>query len=61
VAAAFFRDFVAPRKPVLIQGRLRDAAWQADRKWTDAYLAAQAGGAEVMVETREDEGARFGR
>lgn len=60
-AAAFFRNYVAARKPVLIRGRLRDADWAADRKWTDGYLAERAGGARVMVEEREDAAARFGR
>lgn len=60
-ATVFFRDYVAARKPVLIKGRLRDPDWAADRKWTDAYLAERAGGATVMVEAREDAGARFGR
>lgn len=52
---------MAARKPVLIRGRLKDPEWAADVKWTDAYLTARAGGARVMVEAREDAGARFGR
>lgn len=60
-AAAFFCEYVARRKPVLIKGRLRDPEWAADKKWTDAYLSKVAGAARVMVEAREDARARFGR
>eukprot|EP00937_MAST-01D_sp_MAST-1D-sp2_P001318 g1318.t1 len=60
-AEEFFRRFVAPRKPVLLEGTLPDGAWQAHRKWTNAYLAQRAGSALLQVETRADVHQRFGR
>lgn len=57
----FFRLHVATRKPVVLQGFLRDGAFKAPEKWTDAYLTQCAGDEQVMVERRGDAKEKFGR
>jgi uncharacterized protein (DUF4415 family) len=60
-AARFFREFVAPRKPVVLVGFLRDAGFAAPAKWTNAYLAEAAGDEVLAVERRADTRDKFGR
>lgn len=57
---AFFEQFVATRRPCLIDGLLTDPSWRAG-VWTDAYLAEAAGSERVHVEVREHAGVAFGR
>ncbi len=58
--AAFWRDHISRRRPALVDGLPTDADFRAGAAWTDARLAAAAGGATVEVETRPKGGA-FGR
>lgn len=57
----FFREFVAPRKPVVLRGFLRDAEFSAPAKWSNAYLRAVAGDERLAVERRADAQGKFGR
>ncbi|CAM9496749.1 unnamed protein product, partial [Scytosiphon promiscuus] len=57
----FFKDFVAPRKPVVIDGHLAEAeGWRGD-KWKNEYLRDKAGDANVKVEFRGGADERFGQ
>lgn len=61
---AFFEQYIALRKPVLIKGVLPDEAWQAgvERLWKDhEYLKKKAGKAMVKVETRGGVDEKYGQ
>ncbi|KAG2485492.1 hypothetical protein HYH03_015766 [Edaphochlamys debaryana] len=57
----FWSKLVAPRKPALIRGHPTDMAWRASSLWTDDYLIAQAGSAELLVEVRGGPGEGYGK
>ncbi|CAM9576855.1 unnamed protein product, partial [Sphacelaria rigidula] len=59
--AVFFQDYVAPRRPVVIDGCLPESEGWLAGKWTNGYLREKAGDAEVKVEWRADRGERFGK
>lgn len=62
--AAFFEEYIALRKPVLIKGVLPDEAWLAGvgRLWKDhEYLKKKAGKALVKVETRGGIDEKYGQ
>ena len=61
-AAAFFNEYIALRKPVLIKGHLPEAEWKGGVKWMEkGYLKEKAGGAMVTVETRKSKEEKFGQ
>ncbi len=56
----FFENYIAKRKPVIIQGAIQDDQWKGE-KWTNTYLRENAGAANVIVERRGDgKSATFG-
>ena len=62
--AAFFDQYIALRKPVLIKGELPDEEWRegAGRLWKDnEYLKKKAGEAMVKVETRGRTEEKYGQ
>lgn len=59
---AFFRDYIAARKPVIIRGHLSESeGWKGTKLWTNEYLKAKAGDAPLKVEKREGPSDRFGQ
>ena len=54
----FFEQFVAARRPVVIEGGLDDSP--APGSWTDDYLRERAGDTEVRVERRRSAAVSFG-
>ena len=59
---AFYRDYVAKRKPCLIIGCLPDDQWKVSQKWTSfSYLKEKAGDVEIAVEKRSGTKAKFGQ
>ncbi len=63
-AQAFFKDFVALRKPLLVRGHLSDEAWTLSARWSLAWFEARAGPERVKVEVRDPEagsGRSFGQ
>ncbi|CAM9284058.1 unnamed protein product [Pylaiella littoralis] len=57
----FFADFVAPRKPVVMDGCLAESEGWRGGKWTNQYLMEKAGDADVRVEYRGGAEERFGQ
>ena len=58
----FFDEYIAKRKPCIIEGQLTDAEWSAGKKWVDFhYLRKQAGDVSVSVEPRESTKDTFGK
>jgi hypothetical protein len=45
--ADFYSEYVLPRRPVLIRGRLND--WKAVRSWTPEYLAGKSPALQIPV------------
>lgn len=62
---AFWRDYVAARKPVIISGLLSPATGDSSKSlqdlWSDTYLKATAGSESVTAEYRDGTSDRFGR
>ena len=52
-AQTFFKDFVAPRKPLLVRGHLSDESWTLAARWNLAWFEARAGPERVKVEVRD--------
>jgi len=50
--ADFFERYVRPRRPAVISGFIADSSFKG-RQWTNSYLSARAGEAEVLVEDRK--------
>jgi hypothetical protein len=60
--AAFFEQYIALRKPVLIKGEIPDEEWCVGRLWKDnEYLKRKAGQAVVRVETRGSVEEKYGQ
>ncbi|CAM9310796.1 unnamed protein product [Ectocarpus sp. 6 AP-2014] len=57
----FFDEFVAPRKPVLMDGCLTEKEGWRGNNWTNEYLREKAGDAEVKVEYRGGAEERYGQ
>uniref|UniRef100_K3WEL6 JmjC domain-containing protein n=1 Tax=Globisporangium ultimum (strain ATCC 200006 / CBS 805.95 / DAOM BR144) TaxID=431595 RepID=K3WEL6_GLOUD len=58
---SFFAKYVATRTPVVLTGFIRDEAFQAPAKWTNAYLAETAGDERLSVERRSSTTDKFGK
>ena len=55
----FFRDYVAKRKPCVIDTSLDEPEW-CGNKWTNDYLIENAGNETLQVEKKGEEGRSFG-
>jgi hypothetical protein len=55
----FFREFVAQRRPCVVQGHLTDTHWKAEN-WDADCIAQQCGDRTVSVEYRDDAKENFG-
>ncbi|OQR98591.1 hypothetical protein ACHHYP_08383 [Achlya hypogyna] len=57
----FYESYVATRRPVVLRGFIQDEAFQAPTKWTNEYLKATAGDAQLMVEERSSVADSYGK
>ncbi|KAA6419505.1 MAG: hypothetical protein FRX49_10603 [Trebouxia sp. A1-2] len=60
-AQKLWREAVAARWPVIIEGELKDPEWRASSKWTNEYLQHRAGGSNVLVEQKLESSEGFGK
>jgi hypothetical protein len=51
----------SPPSQVVLDGQPSDADWKASAKWSNTYLARQAGEAPLRVEKREGTNEGFGK